>query len=35
MKKSDLDDLKLTDVRPGVTRRSFSGVSAALSWGES
>jgi quercetin dioxygenase-like cupin family protein len=33
MKKSNLDDLKLTDVRPGVTRRSFSGVGATLSWG--
>jgi quercetin dioxygenase-like cupin family protein len=33
MKKSNLDDLTLTDVRPGVTRRSFSGVGATLSWG--
>lgn len=33
MKKSNLDDLKVTDVRPGVTRRSFSGAGATLSWG--
>ncbi|MCL2584355.1 MAG: cupin domain-containing protein [Streptosporangiales bacterium] len=33
MKKSNLKGLKLTDVRPGVTRRSFSGEGATLSWG--
>ena len=33
MKKSNLDDLKETDVRPGVTRRSFSGAGATLSGG--
>lgn len=33
MKKSNLSGLKQTDVRPGVTRRSFSGEGATLSWG--
>ena len=33
MKKSNLDDLKVTDVRAGVTRRSFSGAGATLAWG--
>jgi hypothetical protein len=29
VKKSNIDDLKVTGVRPGVTRRSFSGAGAA------
>ena len=33
MKKSNLNDLKVSDVRPGVTRRSFSGEGATLAWG--
>ena len=33
MKKANIDELKLSDVRPGVTRRSFSGEGATLAWG--
>ena len=33
MKKANIDELKLSDVRPGVTRRSFSGAGATLAWG--
>ena len=33
MKKANIDELKLSDVRPGVTRRSFSGVGATLAFG--
>ena len=33
MKKSNLNELKVSDVRPGVTRRSFSGAGATLAWG--
>jgi len=28
VKKANIDELKLSDVRPGVTRRSFSGEGA-------
>ncbi len=30
MKKANIDELKVSDVRPGVTRRSFSGAGATL-----
>lgn len=33
MKKAKLDGLKVTQARPGVTRRSFSGEGATLAWG--
>lgn len=33
MKKANIDELKVSDVRPGVTRRSFSGAGATLAWG--
>ena len=33
MKKANIDELRLSDVRPGVTRRSFSGEGATLAWG--
>ena len=33
MKKANIDELKLSDVRPGVSRRSFSGEGATLAWG--
>ena len=34
MKKANIDELKVSEARPGVTRRSFSGEGATLAWGE-
>ena len=33
MKKAKYDELKVSEARPGVTRRSFSGAGATLAWG--
>ena len=33
MKKAKYGELPVSDVRPGVTRRSFSGAGATLAWG--
>jgi len=35
MKKANIDELKLSDVRPGVTRRSFSDDYYAIDEGDS
>jgi quercetin dioxygenase-like cupin family protein len=34
VKKANIDELKVAQARPGVTRRSFSGAGATLAWGE-
>ena len=33
VKKANIDELKLSVARPGVTRKSFSGAGATLAWG--
>jgi quercetin dioxygenase-like cupin family protein len=33
VKKANIDDLKVAQARPGVTRWSFSGEGATLAWG--
>jgi quercetin dioxygenase-like cupin family protein len=34
VKKANIDELKVSVARPGVTRKSFSGEGATLAWGE-
>jgi quercetin dioxygenase-like cupin family protein len=34
VKKANIDGLKVSVARPGVTRKSFSGEGATLAWGE-
>jgi quercetin dioxygenase-like cupin family protein len=33
VKKANIDELKVSVARPGVTRKSFSGAGATLAWG--